>query len=242
VFPHGTDFHKDALYKNGSVIIQDKASCFPAFILDPPPGAQVIDACAAPGNKTSFMAMCMENKGHVWAFEKDPRRYKTLETMMELAGATVVQPVLGDFLRVNPGEFAQVEYILLDPSCSGSGIVNRLDQLAAQAVDEVDTNQEERLESLAAFQLTALRHAFTFPGTKRITYSTCSVHEQENEQVVVKALASTTDFCLDHVLPAWKNRGHTIEGLTAEQARCLVRCDSETDDTNGFFVACFIRK
>lgn len=60
-------FHNDPMYTTGKIILQDKASCFPAVILDPPASdnAVVIDATAAPGNKTSHLSALMKNRGKV---------------------------------------------------------------------------------------------------------------------------------------------------------------------------------
>lgn len=60
-------FTEDSLYLSGKIILQDKASCFPAYILSPPASddAVVIDATAAPGNKTSHLCAIMQNKGQV---------------------------------------------------------------------------------------------------------------------------------------------------------------------------------
>ena len=67
LFPPDTQFSSDSLYHEGKIILQDKASCFPAFILAPQPreGMVVIDATAAPGNKTSHLCALMNNKGKV---------------------------------------------------------------------------------------------------------------------------------------------------------------------------------
>jgi 25S rRNA (cytosine2278-C5)-methyltransferase len=66
-FSPTVQFHDDPMYKSGKIILQDKASCFPAIVLAPPVtnNAVVIDATAAPGNKTSHLSALMQNQGKV---------------------------------------------------------------------------------------------------------------------------------------------------------------------------------
>lgn len=153
----GVDFTKTEAYKEGKIILQDKASCFPAYLLDPHPhpdaeAGDVIDACSAPGNKTTHLAAILaerassllklvgkkagdgqgegrKSSSRIFAFEKDKFRAKTLERMVGIAGSdgfTVVNPGV-DFLKADPSaeEYSRVGSLLLDPSCSGSGIVGR---------------------------------------------------------------------------------------------------------------------
>ena len=169
-----------------------------------------------------------------------------------------VVPIHCDFLKVDPADpkFAHVRAILLDPSCSGSGIVNSPDRWMESIDNDDDGAQQKdmkRIQSLSNFQLVALKHAMSFPNVDRIVYSTCSVHDEENEAVVSKALSevSTDDpydgwelfapVCLEH----WPRRGREggVGGLTKDQAECLIRCDGlDGDETNGFFVSFFVRK
>ncbi|XP_038060724.1 28S rRNA (cytosine-C(5))-methyltransferase-like [Patiria miniata] len=250
VFPPATDFHDHHLYKTGAIILQDKASCLPAYLLAPPPGSHVIDACAAPGNKTSHLAASLKNTGKVFAFDVDPKRVSTLSKMTALSGATNVEIINQDFLKVNPGEerFSNVRYILMDPSCSGSGIVSRLDHLT----NDSQSDSTERLEGLAAIQAKLLGHALSFPHVERVVYSTCSVHQTENERVVLQVLASRTNFELELALPTWKNRGicvvddnvpmeTSLKTGSPDVSACL-RAVPKEDCTNGFFVAVLKRK
>lgn len=123
VFSPKRDFHDHFLYEAGHLILQDKASCLPAHLLDPPPGSHVVDACAAPGNKSSHLAAIMKNKGRLFAFDLDAKRLATMSTLLLRAGITCQQLANQDFLTVDPGDprYKDVEYVLLDPSCSGSG-------------------------------------------------------------------------------------------------------------------------
>jgi len=239
MFNARTDFHDHPLYTSGKIIFQDKASCFPALALNPAPGAEVIDACAAPGNKTSLMAALMKNAGKIYAFDLDTRRLETMRKLLNKAGVKNCVVKGCDFLKVNPLDpvYAEVSGILVDPSCSGSGIVSRLNQLT----DSTDSNENKRLKSLSDFQLLILNHALTFPAVESVVYSTCSVHEEENERVVMQAIALNPSFELTRCLPDWPRRGRPIECFETEAHKC-VRCDPVHDQTNGFFVALFRKK
>lgn len=271
-FPSGTELHDHELVREGALILQDKSSCFPAHILmsENPHSSSgdVIDACAAPGNKTSHVAALVHQSGaKVFAFDRDLKRLALLERRMAHAGAQdIVHAEHRDFLNVNPEDvrYQHVRSILLDPSCSGSGMANQhqLQQLvsvsSANARSNADSGkdsrsnadpeqdssfvtEEDRIQKLADFQIQMILHAFSFAQVNRVTYSTCSIYEQENEQVVKSVLASEVgqDFQLRPCLPQWSHRGNNA---IVEGAHALVCANPETDETNGFFVALFERK
>ncbi|KAG6850690.1 hypothetical protein H0H93_009848 [Arthromyces matolae] len=245
-FSPQTTFHEDPLYKSGKIILQDKASCFPAVVLGPPASdsAFVIDATSAPGNKTSHLSAIMKNKGKLFAFERDKKRFSTLTTMLSRAGCRNVEPLNVDFLTVDPldPKYAQVTHILVDPSCSGSGIVNRLDHLVETEIEN-EGDKDDRLKRLASFQVMMVKHAMRFPGVQKIVYSTCSIHAIENEHVVLEILVSeeakTGGFSLaspEDVLPQWPRRGLPEEMEDPSQAASVVvtkkRKGDEEDATN----------
>ncbi|EJD06767.1 S-adenosyl-L-methionine-dependent methyltransferase [Fomitiporia mediterranea MF3/22] len=246
-------FNDSPLLSSGKIILQDKASCFPAMILSPPAHTQTraIDATAAPGNKTTLLSAIMKGRGKLYAFERDKKRFATLKKMVEKAHCGNVEPTNVDFMSVDPhdSKYAGVSHILLDPSCSGSGIVNRLDHLLdTEDEDEIEGGQDERLQKLAAFQLLMIKHAMKFPAVTKIVYSTCSVHAVENEDVVSQALASDEakegHFVLasrNEVLPTWPRRGLPAR-MPGYNSESLVRCVPGEDHTNGFFVSCFVRE
>lgn len=134
------DLLSSEAYKSGAIIFQDKASCFPAYLLDPlAEDGDIIDTCSAPGNKTTHIAAILlshnpeseDCRQAIHAFEKNKVRAKTLEKMVNLAGSdawTTLHPGQ-DFLKASPGSpmFKDVGALLLDPSCSGSGIIGRDD-------------------------------------------------------------------------------------------------------------------
>lgn len=99
--------------------------------MNPPENVHCIDACAAPGNKTSHLSMILNNTGKVFAFDKDNRRLQLLKKLTSKAGCKNINAQNLNFLDIDPNDpqYQYVEYILLDPSCSGSGIVNRFNHL-----------------------------------------------------------------------------------------------------------------
>ncbi|NXD81646.1 NSUN5 methyltransferase, partial [Halcyon senegalensis] len=229
VFPPQTDFHDNLLYTSGHIILQDKASCLPAFLLAPAAGSHVIDACAAPGNKTSHLAAILKNKGQIFAFDVDTKRLATMNTMLMRAGVTGFQLAQQDFLTVDPRDpkYSKVTHILLDPSCSGSGMVTRV-------LQEEPAPSAQRLQALATFQRKVLSHALSFPALQRLVYSTCSLHQEENEDVVQAVLREQgSAFGLVDAFPLWPCRG--VAAFPGAES-CLRASPADTL-THGFFVA-----
>ncbi|CAM6099432.1 unnamed protein product [Calypogeia fissa] len=245
VMPSGTDLHEHPLVLDGSLLLQGKASCMPAYVLAPKVGWEVVDACAAPGNKTVHLSALLQGSGKIYACEKNSKRVHRLRETVKLTGANNVEIRNEDFLGLIPGKppFSKVQAILLDPSCSGSGTAQqRLDHLLPSSSKGSASNEPElqRLEQLAQFQERALFHALSFPAVERVVYSTCSIHQRENEDVIKAVLpqALSLGFQLETALPDWKYRGLPI----FDGAHHLVRTDSVRDHMDGFFVALFVRQ
>lgn len=243
VLPSGTDLHDHPLVKNGSVILQGKASCMVAVALAPEPGWEVLDACSAPGNKTVHLAALMRGNGKVNACELNKDRVRHLEDTVKRSGASNVEVLHCNFLDIDVKDlrFKKVRAILLDPSCSGSGTVaERLDYLLPSYTPghSTDASDMQRVKKLAAFQRRALAHALTFPSVERVVYSTCSIYQTENEDVIksVLPLATSLNFQLATPFPQWPRRGLPV----FEGSEHLLRTDS-ADNMEGFFIALFVR-
>lgn len=262
----------DSWVSEGKLVVQDKASCLPAQLLmdewltlalsaGTRQLGDCIDACAAPGNKTSHLAALLhkymsqhpaeqQQAVKLHAFDKSADRAATLQRRLLQCGATkqLVKVATKDFLSVNINDsaYANVQCVLLDPSCSGSGIVRDISRVIEKAHDDApdEDDLQNRLQKLSNFQCCVLRKAASFPAAEAIVYSTCSVHCMENEDVVAGFLGSPAGADWELKAPprmsSWQRRG--MEGsLTSEQAACVLRCAVE-DGTNGFFVAVFRRK
>lgn len=257
-------------YLEGQVIIQDRALCFPAHILNETNHVELIDATAAPGNKTTHAAQYLHEHGSgvVYAFERDHRRVDILKKMCAIAtgneimtiaekperASSLIQIAHLDFTTTTPLDFPNVTGLLVDPSCSGSGIFGRAveDSVEEEAEQEIDVN---RLQQLALFQFTIVKHAMQFPLANRVVYSTCSIHPHENERVVVDLLCDLklrdAGWRLDvreNVLNSWPRRGWTEEfsslgdeDVQKQLAGGCVRSVPKEDGGIGFFAACFVK-
>lgn len=224
----GAPLRELRLVREGGLLLQDRASCMVARVLDPEPGSTVIDACAAPGKKSAHLAALMGGRGTVRCFDVDRPRANAMRELLARLGAACVTVNACDFASVPVDSAARA--ILLDPSCTGSGTV-----FAKAAKDESP--------AFAAAQTALLRHALSFGEVRRVVYSTCSVHAEENEAVVAAALASPAGACwqLVHALPAWPRRGIEGAGLSPEEAAMCIRCCPRRDLCLGFFIACLDR-
>ncbi|KAH9805164.1 25S rRNA (cytosine-C(5))-methyltransferase NSUN5 [Citrus sinensis] len=254
ILPPGCDLHDHPLIVNGCVFLQGKASSMVAAALAPKPGWKVLDACSAPGNKTVHLAALMKGKGKIVACELNKERVRRLKDTIKLSGAASIfinslnQPedievLHGDFLNLDPKDpaYSEVRAILLDPSCSGSGTAaERLDHLLPSHASghTADPTEMERLNKLSAFQKKALRHALSFPGVERVVYSTCSIHQVENEDVIksVLPIAMSFGFQLATSFPQWNCRGLPV----FEGSEHLLRTDP-VEDKEGFFIALFVK-
>lgn len=250
--------------RSGFLIIQDKASCFPSQVLVDhflalglKGNLDIVDACAAPGNKTSHMASLISqkvslsnSKVKIIAFDKNQRRADLLKSRMIQAGSQNYVTVRNeDFLSIDTENesYKNVTACLCDPSCSGSGVIRSLDRIVQDEHNSGKSTEfpEERLKQLHDFQVSIVRKAMSFPNAKIVVYSTCSIHIQENEDVVSDILEGDVSKKWQLLEPLtmseWSRRGINNNRLSKEQLHCLLRCFPE-DGMNGFFVALFIKQ
>ncbi|KAI8927514.1 hypothetical protein BC831DRAFT_452189 [Entophlyctis helioformis] len=159
--------------------IQDKAS-----------GMQIIDARAGCGTKTANLAALVGKSGHVYAFENRAGRLETLRANMKLFECSNVTIVEDDFAQIDTHDarFADVTAIVLEPSNSGTAIVDKLGFMLQEEEFPSDQPSLKDLYALKRQQITILKHAFKFPNVKCIMYITRSTHPEENEQVVQETL------------------------------------------------------
>jgi 16S rRNA (cytosine967-C5)-methyltransferase len=172
--------------RQGHCYIQDPSTAIACQVLSPRAGEKTLDACAAPGGKTSYIAQLMENKGTIVACDREPVRLQILKENMARLGVGIVQIVDHDWTRGDvPAEIASMapfHRILLDAPCSNTGVMRR-------RVDVRWRLQPADFLRMQQRQLEMLRALAPLLGAEGVlVYSTCSLEPEENEQVVRRLL------------------------------------------------------
>ncbi len=182
----GLDTASSRLYKSGYFTVQDAAAMTAARILDPKPDDTVIDLCAAPGGKTTYLAELMENKGIIRAFDIHENKIGLIRDNAERLGITIISARASDASVYDEKYTAFADCVLADVPCSGSGIARRKPELKYSRED---------ISGLLEIQAAILENAarYTKPGGV-LVYSTCSLRKEENEDTVNKFLEKNKDF------------------------------------------------
>lgn len=177
------DLVNHPLYMEGSIYLQSLSSMIPPLVLDPKPGAKVLDLTAAPGSKSTQMAALMQNRGLILANEINEIRAERLKYNIEKQGVSIATVRHGDGKRLEENYGEYFDYVLLDAPCSGEGLFQLKDPKtyrfwSLKKVREFAVEQKKLLRTA----IWALK-----PGGS-LVYSTCTLSREENEDVLDWAL------------------------------------------------------
>ncbi|XP_014289809.1 28S rRNA (cytosine-C(5))-methyltransferase [Halyomorpha halys] len=232
VFKHNARLQQ---FAQNQLIRQDKSSCLVLPLLAPLPGSTILDMCAAPGYKTQHAAAYISKLGRIYSVDINKERFKILNNTVKLFNLEDCCTTLNiDVLKVKEDDCPNVEYIILDAPCSGTGMSNALIKHVAS---------ETRLQKLHNLQVMLLKHALmNFSCVRRVVYSTCSITEEENEEVVSECLeiAKEQGFHLVPLTSTFKGSFSLGKGKYP-CSPFVLRTSPQQDLTNGFFVALFER-
>jgi len=175
--------------RDGWFYLQDPSTLLAPVLLAPQAGENILDACAAPGGKTTFIAQLMNNEGKITASDIEPNRLKLVRENCARLGVSNVQMPLPAF--INPQSAPLFDRILIDAPCSNTGVMRR-------RVDLRWRISEAEISRLQKTQLELLNQAL--PKLKPggfIVYSTCSLEPEENSETVKQFLTAHQNFTLE---------------------------------------------
>jgi 16S rRNA (cytosine967-C5)-methyltransferase len=210
-------------FGQGLFYIQDKASCLAAEIANPKPGTTVLDLCAAPGAKTTYLAQLMENRGTLISADYSKRRIQVWKRETERMGASIAQPVVADARKSLPLNVS-ADLVILDPPCTSTGTFGKTPgakwRLTKRSMLGMAKIQAEMMEQCAEY----------VKDGGFLVYSTCSITVEENEMVIEGFLRLHPEFQLVEAKPLIGLPG--LRGF----AMCQ-RLYPHVHECNGFFVA-----
>jgi 16S rRNA (cytosine967-C5)-methyltransferase len=176
-------------FNEGWWTVQDASAQLASLLLDPQPDEVVIDACAAPGGKTTHLAELMGDRGKIYALDRSANRLKRLSENCDRLKITSISQLVGDSREFQ--QFDNVgDRVLLDVPCSGLGTLHR-------HADARWRQTAEEPYKLAQLQTEILEHAAQWVkqgGT--LVYCTCTLHPAENEAVIDRFLSAHPEWQL----------------------------------------------
>jgi 16S rRNA (cytosine967-C5)-methyltransferase len=205
-------------FAEGACVVQDEASMLVARLLEPRAGATIVDACAAPGTKTTHLAQLMDDRGRILALDPQPARLARVAEAVARLGVTIVQTTDGTVEALAPRWTGTCDGVLVDAPCTNLGVLRRNPEVKWRRQPADVAAAAERQRSVLTAAATLLK-----PGG-RLVYATCSLEPEENDGVVSAFLAGHSEFAVD--TPA--------DFPVAPDAGGFVRCLPHRHGTDGF--------
>lgn len=209
-------------YKEGYFVIQDLASAYVAHVLAPEKGERVLDLAAAPGSKTFHVAHLMENTGEIVAVDYSLERLQKMKAKMKVLGVKNVKLVHADGMKFKDKE--PFDKIILDAPCSSSGTYRQFPEVKWRF-------DEKKIKKVIQVQKAMIRNAYkNLREDGEMTYSTCSIRVDENEENIKYAINKVGFELVDYPF-SWGEKGFTEIGDK------VFRSFTHLHDCNSFFIA-----
>jgi len=214
---------RTASFREGLFYIQDKASCFAAEAANPKLEITVLDVCAAPGAKTTYLAQLMQNRGSIYSVDYSRRRMNVWKSEIARMGVENAVPIIADARNQLPFT-VEADMVVLDPPCTSTGAFGKLPsakwRLTRRSIDRMAEIQWRMINNCAMHVKSG--------GT--LVYSTCSITLEENEIIIERFLKWHPEFALAEITPKIGLPG--LRGLDKCQ-----RLYPHIHQCNGFFIA-----
>ncbi|MGB8002600.1 MAG: 16S rRNA (cytosine(967)-C(5))-methyltransferase RsmB [Anaerobacillus sp.] len=220
------------VYKRGDLTIQDESSMLVARALGIEPGQKVLDACAAPGGKSTHIAERLNGSGHVNSLDLHAHKVKLIKKQAQRLNLRAIEAEMLDSRNVAERFKAKsFDRILVDAPCTGFGVLRRKPDIKW-------SKQEEDINRITSVQKGILdaQASLLKPGGK-LVYSTCTIEEAENQEVVKQFLSDHPEFKLDVTL---SNR--LPDKLETYCEGGQVQLLPHYFGTDGFYIACLVKE
>lgn len=213
-------------FRAGHFYVQDAASRLSVLCADLKPGWRVLDCCAAPGGKSFAAAVAMGGTGEIVSCDVYPHKTDLIAAGAKRLGLTNITALCRDATQEKPEWENSFDAVLADVPCSGLGIIRKKPDIRYKNLEE--------LQALPPLQgkILDVQSRFVRPGGV-LLYSTCTLLNRENGQVVEQFLQSHPDF--------YPERLH-LPGVFPENHTGSITLIPGQYDTDGFFICRLRRK
>ena len=205
-------------FRDGKIIIQDKASVYPVIFLDPKPGERILEIGSAPGIKTSLIQQLTNNKAYVIAVDISEKRILVQKQLMKRLGVENVELINGDGKNI---PVRDADKILIDAPCTNSGT------LASDPSVFLRLTKSEMLK-LSRLQNEILEEAKRL--RKPTVFSTCSLFPEEGEKIAERYEKYLVPIKVDETTYGYKRSKVWMR---------VVRFYPNIHHTDGFFISKF---
>lgn len=172
------DIRRNEWFQKGYFTVQDQGAMVLTELLDPQPGERILDMCAAPGGKTTYIAQLMKNTGEITARDINDSRIELIENAAKRLGITIIETERFDGSCLNPIDIQTYDRILLDAPCSGMGVIRRKPEIRYLS----DKKERKALRSIQSDMLDHAADMLKVGGV--LIYSTCTILPEENEKQI----------------------------------------------------------
>lgn len=214
-------------FQAGLFQVQDESSMLAGRALAPLPGSLVIDACGAPGGKTTHLAQLMENRGRILAFDIHPHKLALINQNCTRLGIEIVEAACADARELPADLHGMADFVLVDAPCSGLGVLRR-------RPDARWRKDPDEIPALVQLQSEILKSAsLCLKDGGVLLYSTCSIAHEENLGQVENFLAGNPWFELEELdrnLPGELDHKKTL-------SRGYIQLYPGSHGMDGFFIA-----
>ncbi len=217
-------------YKEGKFYIQSLSSMIPPLVLEPKQGEKILDMTAAPGSKTTQISSLMDNKGYILANELDKIRVEQLKYNIKCQGASIVEVRQGRGEDLGKIYLEQFDKVLLDTPCSGEG------RFLLENPQTYRSWSEKTVKELVKTQKRLFKSAYeSVKKNGTIVYSTCTINQKENEEILNWAL-NNFSIKIENIN---LNINETISGFTEQYNQSIAKAIRILPSKNmeGFFIA-----
>ena len=183
------NIENNQLFKDGLFVVQDISSMIVGKVMNPKENSKVLDVCSAPGGKTTHLATLMNNTGKVVSRDIFDHKLKLIQSNVNRLGLTNVDIENFDASILDKNSIDKFDYVLADVPCSGLGIIRRK--------PEIKYKEKAEIKDLPKIQKNILENASKYVklgGT--LIYSTCTIQDNENIEVVNEFLDNNKNFKL----------------------------------------------